>query len=77
VDFLLTIWLVDSASKSKIEKDISRAKGLGIIKILVETARTAKTQCGRESSTNPTSQQPDLAEKALKGKGISHMTTYV
>ncbi|EKJ78370.1 hypothetical protein NXS19_001207 [Fusarium pseudograminearum] len=64
----------DSASRSKIEEDALRAKGLGIIKVVVYTAKTSKKQLNRHAPGVTIVHQSDFAEKALKGKGISHAT---
>ncbi|CEF73027.1 hypothetical protein FGSG_00977 [Fusarium graminearum PH-1] len=64
----------DSASRSKIEEDTLRAKGLGTIKLAVFTAKKSKKQSNQRSSGPTILHQSDFAEKALKGKEISHAT---
>ncbi|KAM0305150.1 hypothetical protein ACHAPM_001524 [Fusarium culmorum] len=64
----------DSASRSKIEEDALRAKGLGTIKLAVFTAKKSKKQSNQRSSGPAILHQSDFAEKALKGKEISHTT---
>ncbi|KAL6919801.1 hypothetical protein FSST1_003827 [Fusarium sambucinum] len=66
----------DSASKSKIEEDALRAKDLGVIKIVIVTGTDLKQQYKASPCPTLTDQQQEFAEKALKGKGISHTTTF-
>lgn len=70
--------LVDDAPKERIEKDLKTAKGLGTIEVKFTRAiehgpLPARTRDG--SSVNLTSFE--LAEKSLKGKAVSHGTSYV
>ncbi|QPC75473.1 hypothetical protein HYE68_006225 [Fusarium pseudograminearum] len=74
-EFPLNTETGDSASRSKIEEDALRAKGLGTIKLAVSTAKTSKKQSKQRSSGPTILHQSDFAEKALKGKEISHATT--
>ncbi|KAI6761154.1 hypothetical protein HG531_001707 [Fusarium graminearum] len=73
-EFPLNTETGDSASRSKIEEDALRAKGLGTIKLAVFTAKKSKKQSNRRSSGPTILHQSDFAEKALKGKEISHAT---
>ncbi|KAM0493759.1 hypothetical protein ACHAP8_008981 [Fusarium lateritium] len=66
----------DSASKSKVEEDALRAKDLGVIKIVIVTGTDLKQQYKASPCPTLTDQQQEFAEKALKGKGISHTTTF-
>ncbi|RGP71449.1 hypothetical protein FSPOR_3296 [Fusarium sporotrichioides] len=66
----------DSTSKSKIKEDALRAKGLGTIKIVVTTARDSKKKPGKSSLKPTTNQKSDFAGKALKGREITHATTF-
>ncbi|KAH7005587.1 hypothetical protein EDB82DRAFT_552145 [Fusarium venenatum] len=66
----------DSASKSKIEEDFFRAKDLGVIRIVISTSKCSKKQCKGSPCPTLTEQQQDFAEKASKGKVVSHTTTF-
>ncbi|KAJ8131207.1 hypothetical protein O1611_g2423 [Lasiodiplodia mahajangana] len=67
---------VDDAQKERLEKDIKVAKGLGTI----EVKFTRVLDCGPSTSDyggwKSSSGTLELAEKSLKGKAISHGTSY-
>lgn len=67
--------IVDDASKTRIDNDIEQAKGLG--QIVVEIWRDEETgvPCRPRVSQPNIVVQSEIAEKALKGKAISHGTS--
>ncbi|KAI1179570.1 hypothetical protein F4777DRAFT_436034 [Nemania sp. FL0916] len=66
---------VDDTRKERVETDIKAAKGLGTI----EVQFTRAIDRGQTYNDNPHKIRPkafELAEKSLKGKAISHGTSY-
>lgn len=71
----LTSLLVDDAQKERVESDIKAAKGLGTIEIKF----TRAIEYGPSYSRPYYDVKPrdfELAEKSLKGKAVSHGTSY-
>ncbi|KUI73783.1 hypothetical protein VM1G_09341 [Cytospora mali] len=69
---------VDDASKNRVAKDLKAAKNLGLIRLVIR--RVVVTSITRNSASpidtsNLANGEISLAEKALKGKAISHGTT--
>ncbi|KAI0202978.1 hypothetical protein F4808DRAFT_418707 [Astrocystis sublimbata] len=72
-----TVETVDDAQKERVERDMKVAKDLGTIKIHVKRKIEAGNYYGPtfdNTVVNPASFE--LAEKALKGRAVSHGTSY-
>ncbi|KAM0188505.1 hypothetical protein ACHAPI_010529 [Fusarium lateritium] len=65
----------DPPAKDRVIDDIERAKTLGKIRLLFQTCHI-KGYAPWKLSSSVKTQQLDLAEKALKGKEISHATLH-
>ncbi|KAI1496181.1 hypothetical protein F5X99DRAFT_401202 [Biscogniauxia marginata] len=69
---------VDEARKERVAEDIKIAKNLGVIEVkllrVTEHGPTGYSQ--RASGINPGTGKFELTEKSLKGKAISHGTSY-
>ena len=68
---------MDDADKGRVKKDAQRAKHLGEIEVLVR--RVIVGDDIKDASKNRGQQNGELsiAEKALKGRALSHATRYV
>jgi hypothetical protein len=64
----------DSSAKGEIEEQSKKAAKLGEIK--VEVHRVEQRGLSSQSRTPPPTGILTLSEKALKGKELSHVTTY-
>lgn len=70
---------LDDAKNERVEKDAGVAKNLGTIEILFHRAFFVGETDGFPFKVRPQAQSPtlELAEKALKGRAISHGTRYI
>lgn len=70
---------VDDANKQRIASDMETAKDLGLIRVVVKRVKFTGNKIRQPSSSRDISKLASrdfsLAEKALKGKAISHGTT--
>ncbi|KAM0296848.1 hypothetical protein ACHAO9_000495 [Fusarium lateritium] len=64
----------DTPAKDRVSDDIERAKTLGTIRLCLRTAQISRHEPWKPNRVTRT-QHFDLAEKALKGKEISHATS--
>ncbi|RBA12208.1 hypothetical protein FPRO05_03658 [Fusarium proliferatum] len=65
----------DPTSADRLNQDLKRAETLGIIRLCLFTGRFKGTRPREHHSCYSTSREVEVAEKALKGKAISHTTT--
>ncbi|KAI1330580.1 hypothetical protein F5Y16DRAFT_362198 [Xylariaceae sp. FL0255] len=70
-----TVVTVDDAQKERVDNDMKIAKDLGVIEIKFDRAiEYGAALSGRGAENGPASFE--LAEKSLKGKAVSHGTSY-
>ncbi|KAI1337680.1 hypothetical protein F5Y15DRAFT_150910 [Xylariaceae sp. FL0016] len=67
---------IDEAQKDRVEKDMKVAKGLGVIEVRI-TRAIEYGPTFHHNMPDPKSGKFELAEKSLKGKAISHGTSYL
>ncbi|KAF4959704.1 hypothetical protein FGADI_1478 [Fusarium gaditjirri] len=65
----------DPLSADRLKEDLKRAETLGTIRLCLATGRCDEKESRKQSVRYSTSREAELAEKALKGKAISHATT--
>ncbi|CZR33939.1 uncharacterized protein FPRO_01511 [Fusarium proliferatum ET1] len=65
----------DPTSADRLNQDLKRAETLGIIRLCLFAGRFKGTRPREHHSCYSTSREVEVAEKALKGKAISHTTT--
>ncbi|KAI0502814.1 hypothetical protein F5B22DRAFT_652697 [Xylaria bambusicola] len=66
----------DQTSKLRIERDLQVVKGLGTIEVKFTRAIKSGNEYTRNHASGCTSATLELAEKSLKGKAVSHGTSY-
>ncbi|KAF6844682.1 hypothetical protein CMUS01_00866 [Colletotrichum musicola] len=67
---------VDDMSKERVSKDIKAAKSLGTIQVLVYSIRVLGTSGAGAGFAASRGANFEIAEKALKGKAVSHGTSF-
>ncbi|CVK83175.1 uncharacterized protein FPRN_01449 [Fusarium proliferatum] len=65
----------DPTSADRLKEDLKRAETLGTIRLCLFTGRREGKLPRKHPSCYPISREVEVAEKALKGKAISHTTT--
>lgn len=69
------VTMVDQSDARSLEKDRKRAKDIGLIQVVIaQHRRLGDSTSGRSRTENEV--ELSIAEKALKGRAISHGTTY-
>ncbi|KLO79325.1 uncharacterized protein LW93_2692 [Fusarium fujikuroi] len=67
--------ITDPTSADRLKEDLKRAETLGTIRLCLFTGRREGKLPRKHPSCYPISREVEVAEKALKGKAISHTTT--
>ncbi|OTB13518.1 hypothetical protein K445DRAFT_304301 [Daldinia sp. EC12] len=70
-----TVKTIENATKERLDKDLKRAKILGFIEIEIQRETATGNYLADTHTHDPPSPSFELAEKALKGKSLSHGTT--
>jgi hypothetical protein len=72
-----TVSLVDDANARRVKEDLKRAKHLGLIRVKMYRTVKPPTTAARYRDADEAKEKHDLsiAEKALKGRAVSHGTT--
>ncbi|KAI1019541.1 hypothetical protein LB505_000598 [Fusarium chuoi] len=73
--FIFTNVTADPTSADRLNEDLKRAETLGTIRLRLFTGRFKGTRPRKHHPCYSTSREVEVAEKALKGKAISHTTT--
>ncbi|VZH87193.1 unnamed protein product [Fusarium fujikuroi] len=74
-NLIFTKMTADPTSADRLKEDLKRAETLGTIRLCLFTGRREGKLPRKHPSCYPISREVEVAEKALKGKAISHTTT--